>query len=234
LSLQVLLVDDQALVRSGFRMLVEAQPDMEVVGEAADGNEAVAEARRTRPDVVLMDIRMPRMDGIEATHLITHADPPLGCKVMLLTTYDLDEYVFRGLRAGASGFLLKDVAPEELVKAVRVVAAGESLLSPSVTRRLIEEFVRTPAAPAAPPPELASLTEREHEVLTLMGRGLANQEIAERLFLSMATVKTHVNRVFSKLQLRDRAQAVVLAYETGIVRPHDAGPAPPPPSRHST
>jgi DNA-binding NarL/FixJ family response regulator len=217
LSLQVLLVDDQALVRSGFRMLVEAQPDMEVIGEAADGNEAVAAARRTRPDVVLMDIRMPRMDGIEATHLITHADPPLGCKVMLLTTYDLDEYVFRGLRAGASGFLLKDVAPEELVKAVRVVAAGESLLSPSVTRRLIEEFVRTPAAPAAPPPELASLTEREHEVLTLMGRGLANQEIAERLFLSMATVKTHVNRVFSKLGLRDRAQAVVLAYETGIV-----------------
>jgi DNA-binding NarL/FixJ family response regulator len=228
LSLRVLLVDDQALVRSGFRMLVEAQPDMEVVGEAANGHEAVAAARRTRPDVALMDIRMPRMDGIEATRLITHADPSLGCKVLILTTYDLDEYVFRGLRAGASGFLLKDVAPEELVEAIRIVAEGESLLSPSITRRLIEEFVRTPEAPATPPAELASLTEREHEVLVLMGRGLANQEIADRLFLSMATVKTHVNRVFSKLRLRDRAQAVVLAYETGIVRPHDAGPARPP------
>jgi DNA-binding NarL/FixJ family response regulator len=228
LSLRVLLVDDQALVRSGFRMLVEAQPDMEVVGEAANGHEAVAAARRTRPDVALMDIRMPRMDGIEATRLITQADPSLGCKVLILTTYDLDEYVFRGLRAGASGFLLKDVAPEELVEAIRIVAEGESLLSPSITRRLIEEFVRTPEAPATPPAELASLTEREHEVLVLMGRGLANQEIADRLFLSMATVKTHVNRVFSKLRLRDRAQAVVLAYETGIVRPHDAGPARPP------
>jgi DNA-binding NarL/FixJ family response regulator len=185
----------------------------------------VAQARRARPDVVLMDIRMPRMDGIEATRLITEADPAIGCKVLILTTYDLDEYVFRGLRAGASGFLLKAVAPEALVKAIRIVVEGESLLSPSITRRLIEEFVRTPEAPATPPPELASLTEREHEVLTLMGRGLANQEIAERLFLSMATVKTHVNRVFSKLRLRDRAQAVVLAYETGIVRPHDAGPA---------
>jgi DNA-binding NarL/FixJ family response regulator len=228
MSLRILLVDDQALVRSGFRMLIEAQPDMDVVGEAADGAEAVAQVRRARPDVVLMDIRMPRMDGIEATRLITRADPALGCKVLILTTYDLDEYVFRGLRAGASGFLLKDVAPEELVGAIRIVAAGESLLSPSITRRLIEEFVRTPEAPATPPPELASLTEREQEVLTLLGRGLANQEIAERLFLSMATVKTHVNRVFSKLRLRDRAQAVVLAYETGIVRPHDAGPARPP------
>jgi DNA-binding NarL/FixJ family response regulator len=227
-SLRVLLVDDQALVRSGFRMLVEAQPGMEVVGEAADGEQAVAEARRARPDVVLMDIRMPRMDGIEATRLITHADPPLGCRVLLLTTYDLDEYVFRGLRAGASGFLLKDVAPEELLRAIGVVAAGESLLAPSVTRRLVEAFVRTPEAPATPPAELAWLTDREREVLTLIGKGLANHEIAERLFLSMATVKTHVNRVFSKLGLRDRAQAVVLAYETGIVRPHDADPAPPP------
>jgi DNA-binding NarL/FixJ family response regulator len=216
LSLRILLVDDQALVRSGFRMLLEAQADMEVVGEAADGEQAVVEVRRTRPDVALMDIRMPRMDGIEATRLITHADPPLGCKVLVLTTYDLDEFVFRGLRAGASGFLLKDVAPEELVKAIRIVAAGESLLAPSVTRRLIEEYVRTPVAPVTPP-ELASLTEREHEVLTLIGKGLANHEIAERLFLSMATVKTHVNRVFYKLGLRDRAQAVVLAYETGIV-----------------
>ncbi|HET6751157.1 MAG TPA: response regulator transcription factor [Actinomycetes bacterium] len=216
MSLRILLVDDQALVRSGFRMLLEAQADMEVVGEAADGEQAVVEVRRTRPDVALMDIRMPRMDGIEATRLITHADPPLGCKVLVLTTYDLDEFVFRGLRAGASGFLLKDVAPEELVKAIRIVAAGESLLAPSVTRRLIEEYVRTPVAPVTPP-ELASLTEREHEVLTLIGKGLANHEIAERLFLSMATVKTHVNRVFYKLGLRDRAQAVVLAYETGIV-----------------
>ena len=217
MSLRVLLVDDQALVRSGFRMLLEAQADMEVVGEAADGEQAVVEVRRTRPDVALMDIRMPRMDGIEATRRITNAEPPVDCKVLVLTTYDLDEYVFRGLRAGASGFLLKDVAPEELVKAIRIVAAGESLLAPSVTRRLIEEYVRTPAAPATPPPELASLTEREHEVLGLIGKGLANQEIAARLFLSMATVKTHVNRVFSKLGLRDRAQAVVLAYETGIV-----------------
>ncbi|MFF5204530.1 response regulator [Streptosporangium sp. NPDC000396] len=225
MSLRILLVDDQALVRSGFRMLVEVQPGMEVVGEAANGEEAVAEARRTRPDVVLMDIRMPRMDGIEATRLITRADASPGCRVLLLTTYDLDEYVFRGLRAGASGFLLKDVAPEDLVRAIHVVAEGESLLSPSITRRLIEEFVRTPEAPPMSCPELASLTEREHEVLTLMGRGLANQEIAERLSLSMATVKTHVNRVFSKLRLRDRAQAVVVAYETGIVRPRDAGPA---------
>ncbi|MFD1933268.1 MULTISPECIES: response regulator [Nonomuraea] len=222
MSLRILLVDDQALVRSGFRMLIEAQPGMEVVGEAANGDEAVAEARRTRPDVVLMDIRMPRMDGIEATWLITRAGASAGCKVVLLTTYDLDEYVFRGLRAGASGFLLKDVAPEELVKAIHIVAEGESLLSPSVTRRLIEEFVRTPSQPSAPRAELSSLTEREREVLTLIGRGLANQEIAALLSLSMATVKTHVNRVFSKLRLRDRAQAVVLAYESGLVRSHDA------------
>lgn len=219
MSIRVLLVDDQALVRSGFRMLVEAQPDMEVVAEAADGHEAVSEAIRTRPDVVLMDVRMPKMDGIEATSLITAPGTALASRVLILTTYDLDEYVFRGLRAGASGFLLKDVAPEDLVKAVRVVAEGESLLSPSVTRRLIEEFVRTPDASAGPPPELVSLTEREREVLELIGRGLANAEIAQRLFLSMATVKTHVNRVFSKLGARDRAQAVVLAYESGLVRP---------------
>jgi DNA-binding NarL/FixJ family response regulator len=221
----VLLVDDQALVRSGFAMLVEAQPDMDVVGEAADGHEAISEAIRTRPDVVLMDVRMPRMDGIEATGRITDAAAGLACRVLILTTYDLDEYVFRGLRAGASGFLLKDVAPEELVRAIRVVAEGESLLSPSITRRLIEEFVRTPDASAGPPPELAALTEREREVLELIGRGLANAEIAQRLFLSMATVKTHVNRVFAKLGARDRAQAVVLAYESGLVRPgeRDAG-----------
>jgi DNA-binding NarL/FixJ family response regulator len=215
-------VDDQALVRSGFRMLVEAQPDMEVVGEAADGHEAVSEALRTRPDVVLMDVRMPRMDGIEATRRITDPASDLGSRVLILTTYDLDEYVFRGLRAGASGFLLKDVAPEDLVRAIRVVAEGESLLSPSITRRLIEEFVQTPEAPAAPPVELDPLTEREREVLVLIARGLANEQIAERLYLSMATVKTHVNHVFAKLRLRDRAQAVVLAYEAGIVRPGES------------
>jgi DNA-binding NarL/FixJ family response regulator len=226
MNIRVLLVDDQALVRSGFRMLVEAQPDMEVVAEAADGHEAISEAIRTRPDVVLMDVRMPRMDGIEATGRITHAAAGLESKVLILTTFDLDEYVFRGLRAGASGFLLKDVTPEDLVRAIRVVAEGESLLSPSVTRRLIEEFVRTPEVPGSPPPELASLTEREREVLGLVGRGLANREIADRLFVSMATVKTHVNRLFAKLGLRDRAQAVVVAYEAGLVRPGELGADP--------
>jgi DNA-binding NarL/FixJ family response regulator len=206
-------------------MLVEAQEDMEVVGEAADGLDAVSEAVRSRPDVVLMDIRMPRMDGIEATERITDPRAGLACRVLILTTYDLDEYVFRGLRAGASGFLLKDVAPEDLVRAIRVVAEGESLLSPSVTRRLIEEFVQMPAGPAGASSELGSLTEREREVLELIGRGFANREIADRLFLSMATVKTHVNRVFAKLRVRDRAQAVVLAYEEGLVRPGDRDPA---------
>jgi DNA-binding NarL/FixJ family response regulator len=218
-STRVLVADDQALVRSGFRMLVEAEPDMEVVAEAADGREAVSEAMRTRPDVVLMDVRMPHVDGIEATRTITDPTNGFDSKVLILTTYDLDEYVFRGLRAGASGFLLKDVAPEDLIRAVRLVAEGESLLAPSVTRRLIEEFVRTPEVPTTPPPEVVELTEREREVLTLIGRGLSNREIAERLFLSVATVKTHVNRVFAKLRLRDRVQAVVLTYETGMVRP---------------
>ncbi len=215
----MLLADDQALVRSGFRMLVETQPDMDVVAEAADGREAVAEAMRTRPDVVLMDVRMPHVDGIEATRTITDPGTGLDSRVLILTTYDLDEYVFRGLRAGASGFLLKDVDPEDLVRAIRLVAEGESLLSPSVTRRLIEQFVSTPEIPTTPPPKVAALTEREREVLTLIGRGLSNAEIAQGLFLSMATVKTHVNRVFSKLELHDRVQAVVLAYETGMVRP---------------
>jgi DNA-binding NarL/FixJ family response regulator len=201
-------------------MILEAQPDVAVVAEAADGAEAVAQAERTRPDVVLMDVRMPRMDGIEATARIAAAADP-GPRVLILTTFDLDEYVFRGLRAGASGFLLKDVSPEDLVKAVRVVAQGESLLSPSVTRRLIEEFVRTPDAEAVSPPGLDALTDREREVLALIGRGHSNQEIAGRLFLSMATVKTHVNRLFAKLTLRDRAQAVVMAYESGLVRPGD-------------
>lgn len=222
MSIRVALVDDQALVRSGFRMIVEGQHDMEVVAEAADGIEGVAETLRTRPDVVLMDVRMPKMDGIDATRRIVESEG-VAARVLILTTYDLDEYVFRGLRAGASGFLLKDVAPEELVRAIRLVAEGESLLSPSVTRRLIEEFVRTPDRTAPAPAELETLTEREREVLALIAHGLTNQEIGERLFLSMATVKTHVNRVFGKLGVHDRAQAVVLAYETGVVLPGDRG-----------
>jgi len=225
MSIRVALVDDQALVRSGFRMILEGQPDMEVVAEASDGLEAVSETARCRPDVVLMDIRMPRMDGIDATRRISEMDD-VDSRVLILTTYDLDEYVFRGLRAGASGFLLKDVAPEDLVRAIRVVAEGESLLSPSVTRRLIEEYVRTPDRTAAVPTELASLTDREREVLVLIAHGLTNDEIAERLFLSMATVKTHVNHVFMKLRVRDRAQAVVLAYESGIVLPGEGEPPP--------
>ena len=225
MSIRVALVDDQALVRSGFRMIVEGQPDMEVVAEAADGLEAVSETARTRPDVVLMDIRMPHMDGIDATRRISEMDD-VDSRVLILTTYDLDEYVFRGLRAGASGFLLKDVTPEELVRAIRVVAEGESLLSPSITRRLIEEFVHTPDRTAPAPAELASLTDREREVLVLIAHGLTNDEIAERLFLSMATVKTHVNHAFMKLRVRDRAQAVVLAYETGVVLPGERGSPP--------
>jgi DNA-binding NarL/FixJ family response regulator len=217
----VLLADDQALVRSGFRMLVEAQPDMDVVAEASDGGEAVAEALRVRPDVALMDVRMPRMDGIEATRAITEPEAGLHTSVLILTTYDVDEYVFRGLRAGASGFLLKDVAPEDLVKAVRLVADGESLLSPFATKRLIERFVQTPEA-LATPPHIEELTDREREVLVLIGRGLSNVEIAQRLFLSVATVKTHVNRLFAKLRVRDRVQAVVLTYESGLVRPGDS------------
>ncbi len=218
MSIRVALVDDQALVRSGFRMILEGQADMEVVAEAADGAEAVEVAARERPDVILMDVRMPRMDGIDATRRIAEMDG-VGSRVLILTTYDLDEYVFRGLRAGASGFLLKDVAPEELVRAIRLVAEGESLLSPSVTRRLIEEFVRTPERAAAAPARLEALTEREREILALIAHGLTNAEIAGRLFLSIATVKTHVNHVFTKLGVRDRAQAVVLAYESGLVLP---------------
>jgi DNA-binding NarL/FixJ family response regulator len=213
----VLLVDDQALVRSGFRLILEAEPDIEVVGEAADGLDGIDEVARSKPDLVLMDVRMPRMDGIEATGRMTGEAG--GPRVVILTTFDLDEYVFRGLRAGASGFLLKDVTPEDLVHAVRVVAAGESLLSPKVTRRLIEEFARTPDASGVAPPGFDSLTDREREVLELVGRGLSNTEIASSLFLSLATVKTHVNRLFAKLGVRDRAQAVVVAYESGLVRP---------------
>jgi len=212
----VLIADDQALMRGGFRMIIDAESDLEVVGEAIDGADAVRGFERLRPNVVVMDVRMPTMDGIEATRRITDAQPD--AKILILTTFDLDEYVFRALRAGASGFLLKDRPPEELVEAIRIVASGDALLAPSITRRLIEEFSRRPAAPA-PPAELAELTDREREVLVLMARGLSNAEIAAQLFVAETTVKTHVGRVLHKFRLRDRAQAVVLAYESGLVQP---------------
>jgi len=214
---RVLLVDDQALVRAGFAMILSATEDLEVVGEAGDGLEAIDAARRLGPDVVLMDIRMPRMDGIEATRRLTaFSDPP---KVLILTTYSLDEYVYAAIRAGASGFLLKDAPPEDLRAAVRIVAAGDALLAPAVTRKLLEEFAGRPDPQASRPESLAVLTAREHEVLVLVAAGLSNGEIAERLVVGEATVKTHVGRILMKLHLRDRVQAVVLAYQTGLVRP---------------
>jgi len=216
--LRVVIADDQALVRTGFRMILNAR-GIDVVGEAADGAEAVEAVRRLRPDVVLMDIRMPTMDGLEATRRILAE--PTECRVVILTTFDLDSYVYAALAAGASGFLLKDVTPEHLAAAVRLVTTGDALLAPSITRRLVERF----ATPMPPQPaihrDLAALTPRELEVLTLMGHGLSNAEIATELTLSEATVKTHVARIFAKLTLRDRAQAVVLAYETGLVSPGD-------------
>ena len=225
MSVRVLLADDQALVRAGFGALIEAEDGLEVAGAASDGAEALALARATVPDVVLMDVRMPVMDGLEATAQIT-ADPALaGTRVLVLTTFELDEYVFGALRAGASGFLLKDVEPAELVTAIRVVAAREALLAPRVTRRLIEAYVAQPApAGAAGPPAasaeaLAELTAREREVLALVGAGLSNHEIAERLVVSPLTAKTHVSRVLMKTGCRDRAQLVVLAYESGLVVP---------------
>jgi len=222
--IRLVIADDQPLLRTGFRMILEAERDMAVVGEAGNGEEAVALTRRLQPDVVLMDIRMPVMDGVEATRRITSAPAPAsgsGPRVLILTTFDLDEYIVQALRAGASGFLLKDVPPEELAAAIRVVAAGDALLAPSITRRLLDRFASTFTVPgeARRPAGFADLTERELEVFTLMGRGLSNQEIADELVLGETTVKTHVSRVFSKLELRDRVQAVVLAYETGIVRP---------------
>jgi DNA-binding NarL/FixJ family response regulator len=222
MSLGVLIVDDQALVRAGFRMILEAEEDMEVVGEAADGREAVAEARRLRPDVVLMDVRMPDVDGIEATRRLL-SDDGNDAKVVMLTTFDMDEYVYDALRAGASGFLLKDVPPEQLVDGIRAVASGDALLAPSVTRRVIEEFVRRPPASVRTlPPKLADLTARELEVLKLIARGHSNAEIATELFVSETTVKTHVAHVLMKLDLRDRVQGVVLAYESGLIEPGEA------------
>ena len=218
--IRVVVADDQALVRSGFTVLLRSADDIEVVGEARDGAEAVQVAVHERPDVVLMDIRMPGTDGLEATRRITSDDRLVGTKVIILTTFDLDEYVFEALRAGASGFLLKDTLPDDLLSAVRVVADGQALLAPTVTRRLMEEFVRRSAsAPRPQPPGLDTLTEREREVLAAVARGLTNTEIADELFMSPATAKTHVSRLLAKLAARDRAQLVVIAYEAGIVTP---------------
>jgi DNA-binding NarL/FixJ family response regulator len=217
--IRVLLADDQALVRAGFRVLLQSAPDLEVAGEAADGEAAVALAGDLRPDVVLMDIRMPVLDGLEATRRIA-ADPALaGVRVLILTTFEADEYVFEALRVGASGFVLKDIEPADLLRAIHVVASGEALLSPSVTRRLIAEFAARPARRRTSARDLEALTEREREVLALVGQGKTNDEIAGELFVSPATVKTHVSRVLSKLYARDRAQLVVVAYETGLVVP---------------
>jgi DNA-binding NarL/FixJ family response regulator len=219
MSVRVLLVDDQALIRAGFRMILEAEEDLEVVGECADGTQAIDSAKRLKPHVVLMDIRMPEMDGIEATRRIVQADGDAPARVLMLTTFDLDEYVYDALRAGASGFLLKDVPADQLVEGIRLVAGGEALLAPSVTRRLIEEFSKAPRSRQEKPESLEDLTPRELEVFSLMARGMSNHEIAEHLVVSDTTVKTHVARVLMKLGVRDRVQAVVLAYESGLVAP---------------
>ncbi|MEQ4206579.1 response regulator transcription factor [Actinopolymorpha sp. B17G11] len=217
---RVLLVDDQPLLRTGFRMILESEPDIAVVGEAGDGEKGVDEARVLQPDVVLMDIRMPRMDGVEATRTITGADRASRVKVLILTTFDLDEYIVEGLRAGASGFLLKDVPPEELVAAIRIVARGDAVVAPTVTRRLLDKFAEN-IAPGDKQSEalLERLTDREQGVLRLMSRGMSNAEIAHELYVSETTIKTHVGNVLGKLGLRDRVQAVVFAYESGLIRP---------------
>jgi len=217
LTVRVLVVDDQELVRAGFVKLLEPEPDVRVVGEAADGLEAVEAAARTGCDVVLMDIRMPNLDGLEATRRICAR--PGAPRVLVLTTYDIDEYVFEALKAGACGFLLKDAPADQLLAGIKVVAGGEALLAPAVTRRLIEEFARRPSPPPGGPPELAELTPREREILVLIAGGLSNAEIAAELVLAESTIKSHVGSIFMKLGLRDRVQAVVLAYETGLVRP---------------
>ncbi|MFC0599413.1 response regulator [Streptomyces palmae] len=223
MTIRVLIADDQMMVRQGFTVLLNAEPDLEVVGQAVDGNDAVRQVAELAPDVVLMDIRMPELGGIEATRRITTHGPdglPAAVKVLVLTTFDLDEYVYEALRAGASGFLLKDASAEELAHAVRVVAAGEALLAPAVTKRLIAEFSRMSPAPRTPLRDrVGDLTERETEVLSLIAQGMSNAEIAARLVLAEQTVKTHVSRILVKLGLRDRTQAAVFAYETGLVRP---------------
>lgn len=219
MTIKVAIVDDQALMRDAFTMILEAQPEFEVVGDAADGQRGLELCKRTHPDVVLMDIRMPEMDGIEATRQIT-SDHDTETKVLILTTFDLDEYVYAAVRAGASGFLLKDTPAKELVAAIRVIAEGNALLSPSVTKRLIEEFARQPEQQQPTRAELPSdLTEREYQALELLARGLSNREIAEEMVVGEATAKTHVSRLLTKLGVRDRVQAVVLAYEAGVVRP---------------
>ena len=212
MTIRALLVDDQSMVRAGLRMLLSGEPDIEVVAEAGDGVAAVAEAARVRPDIVLMDIRMPELDGLEATRRILAADP--NARVLILTTFDLDDYVYQALQAGASGFVLKDDPPEQLISAVRIIAAGDALLSPSVTKRVIRHFSRLHRDP--PPPAVGTLTSRELNVLELLARGLSNAEIGKALFISETTVKTHVTRVLQKLELRDRAQAIVLAYQSHL------------------
>jgi DNA-binding NarL/FixJ family response regulator len=222
MTVRVVLADDQALVRVGIKALVESEPDLEVVGEAADGNAAVRVVKETRPDVVVMDIRMPGLDGLEATRIIA-ADPDLEqVKVLILTTFELDEYVFEALRAGAGGFLLKDAEPSELLQAIRVIAAGEALLAPSVTRRIVEAFVARPIPHSPRTSLLADLTDREREIVALAGIGFSNQEIGTRLFISPATARTHVSRAMQKVGARDRAQLVVFAYETGLATPGQA------------
>ena len=223
MTVRVVLVDDQFVVRAGFRSILESEDDIEVVGEAGDGRSGVHPARRERPDVVLMDVRMPDVDGLEATRQLAGPDVEDPINVLVVTTFDLDEYVFAALRGGASGFLLKDLEPDDLIEAVRVVARGDGLVSPAVTRRLIAEFARGAAPPSEDPPGLDKLTEREREILELVAHGLSNTEIAERLYVGPATVKTHVGNILMKLHFRDRVQAVVYAYEHGIVRPAGGG-----------
>jgi len=220
MTISILIADDQELLRAGFRMILEAEPDLEVVGEAADGAQAVDAALRLKPDIVLMDVRMPELDGIEATRRLRDAGSD--AKVVMLTTFDLDEYIHEALRVGASGFLLKDVPPEQLVAGLRAVASGDALLAPSITRRVIAEFIqRPPAAPAKIEPRLAELTPRELEVLKLIAAGMSNAEVAQQLFVSATTIKTHVARILMKLDLRDRVQAVVLAHQTGLAQAPD-------------